>query len=70
MLTNPGFWAFLPHNEIDFWLEFEVWLHLAYFKENRRKASRILVKLVKPILDRKRDGELVKDYKKIKNRGL
>jgi hypothetical protein len=28
--------VFLPHNKIEFWLEIEVWLDLAYFKENRR----------------------------------
>jgi hypothetical protein len=30
------FGAILPYNKIEFSLEIEVWLHLAYFKENRR----------------------------------
>jgi hypothetical protein len=33
--------VFLPHNKIEFWLEIEVWLHLAYFKENRRCLANI-----------------------------
>jgi hypothetical protein len=37
--------VFLPHNKIEFSLEFEVSLYLAYFRENRREASRIWEKM-------------------------
>ena len=37
---------FIPHNKIEFSLEFEVSLYLAYFRENRREASRIILSLM------------------------